>query len=253
MIRRFGHPFVLTVLALVLLALPVATTIADTSAASYHWARKRSTFTLKVGDNVNGNWDKLLRRTIADWNKNDTVKLDKVGGRTRPKECRPNSGRVEVCNWPYGTQTGWLGLTRLYFDRGGHIEAATVQMNDSFLNAPNSRYNSDAARRHTICHELGHSMGLEGHEDNRSCMNNSQHAVFNYVKPIRRDFRELKRIYKHRDGKTTISTASVTSEDFVAPTSLPAEPSGPDATETVTVQTLDDGREVVTFIIWAKD
>ncbi len=253
MIRRFGHPFVLTVLALVLLALPVATTIADTSAASYHWARKRSTFTLKVGDNVNGNWDKLLRRTIADWNKNDTVTLDKVGGRTRPQECRPNSGRVEVCNWSYGTQTGWLGLTQLFFDRSGHIEAVTVQMNDSFLNAPNSRYNSDAARRHTICHELGHAMGLEGHEDNRSCMNNSQHAVFNYVKPIRRDFRELKRIYNHRDGDTTVTSASVTSEDLVAPTSLPAEPSGPDATETVTVQTLEDGREVVTFMIWATD
>lgn len=253
MIRRFGHPFVLTLLAIALVVGPATVSIAGTAATSYHWARNRSTFTLEVGDNVNGNWDKLLRRTIADWNKNDTVTLDKVGGRTRPQECRSNSGRVEVCNWPYGTQTGWLGLTRLFLDRSGHIEAATVQMNDSFLNAPNSRYNSDAARRHTICHELGHAMGLEGHEDNRSCMNNSQHAVFNYVKPIRRDFRELNRIYKHRDRETTVSSASVTSENFVAPTSMPAEPSGPDATETVTVQTLDDGREVITFITWAKD
>jgi hypothetical protein len=239
-------------LAIALVVVPVVTSMAGTSAASYHWARKQSQFTLKVGDNVSDNWNRLLRRTLADWNKNDTVTLDKVGGRTNPQDCRPNKGWVEVCNWRYGTQTRWLGLTQLFFDRSGHIEAATVQMNDSFLNARNSHYNSDAARRHTLCHELGHTMGL-GHPDTRSCMNNSQHAVFNYLDPIRRDFRELKEIYDHRDDETTISNVTVTSEDIVAPTSLPAEPSGPDSTETVTVQTLDDGREVVTFIIWAKD
>jgi hypothetical protein len=251
-IRRFGHPFVLALLAIALVVVPVATSIAGTSAANYHWARKRPQFTVKVGDNVSNNWDQLLRRTLADWNKNDTVTLDQVGGRTHPQDCRPVTGRVEVCSWQYGTQKGWLGLTQLFFDRGGHIEAATVQMNDSFLYARGSEYNSDAARRHTLCHELGHTIGLD-HVDTRSCMNNSQHAVFNYLTPIRRDFRELERIYDHRDRETTVSSASVTSEDIVAPTSLPAEPRGPDATETVTVQTLDDGREVVIFITWAKD
>jgi hypothetical protein len=252
-IRRFHRPFVLILLTIALVVVPVVTSMAGTSAASYHWARKQSQFTLKVGDNVSDNWNRLLRRTLADWNRNDTVTLDKVGGRANPKDCRPNKGRVEVCNWPYGTQKGWLGLTQLFFDRGGHIEAATVQMNDSFLNAPNSHYNSDAARIHTLCHELGHATGLEGHENNRSCMNNSQHAVFNYLKPIRSDFRELARIYGHRDRETTVSSASLTSEGFVVPTSLPAKPRGPNATETVTVQTLEDGQKVVTFIIWAKD
>jgi hypothetical protein len=249
--RRFGHPFVLILLAIALVVPPVATSVAGTSASSYHWARKRSHFTLKVGDDVSNNWDQLLRRTLADWNKNDTVTLDKVGGRTNPKECRPVTGRVEVCNWMYGTQTGWLGLTQLYFDRSGHIEAATVQLNDSYLNS-GRQYNTDAARRHTICHELGHTMGLD-HVDTRSCMNNSQYAVFNYLKPIRGDFRRLERIYDHRDDETTVSSASVTSKGVVEPTSLPTRPSGRDATETKTVQTLDDGREVVTFITWAKD
>jgi hypothetical protein len=249
-IRRFSHPFVLAVVTIALVVVPVATSVAGTSAASYHWARKQSGFKLNVGDNLSGNWDQLLRRTLADWNKNDIVTLDKVGGRTNPRYCRPVLGRVEVCNSEYGTQKGWLGLTQLHFDRSGHIEAATVQMNDSFLNS-GSQYNTDAARRHTLCHELGHTIGLD-HVNSRSCMNNSQHAVFNYLKPIRSDFRVLKRIYKHRDGETTISGASVISEEPVAPASLPAEPREPNATETVTVQTLDDGRKVVTFITWAK-
>ena len=173
MIRRFGELAGFALLVTVLVVVPVASTMADTSAASYHWARKRSQFTLKVGDNVSGDWNTYLRRAISDWNKNDTVTLDKVGGGTRPG--LQSNERVEVCNWPYGTQKGWLGLTRLYFNnQGDHIEAVTVQLNDSFLYAPNSRYNNNAARRHTICHELGHSIGLEGHDDNRSCMNDSR-------------------------------------------------------------------------------
>ena len=251
MIRRFGHPFILILIAIGLVVVPLAASIAGTSAASYHWARNRSQFTLKVGDNVSDNWDQLLRRTLDDWNKNDTVTLDKVNGQTNPRDCDPVTGRVEVCSAEYGTRTGWLGLTQLYFDHG-HIEAATVQMNDSFLNSAGNKYNTSAARRHTLCHELGHTMGLD-HVDTRSCMNNSERAIFNNLSPIRSDFRRLERIYDHRDGETTISSASVTSEGAVPATSLPVEPGGSDATETVTVQTLDDGREVVTFITWAKD
>ena len=36
-------------------------------------------------------------------------------------------------------------------------------MNDSFLNA-GTKYNTDAARRHTLCHELGHTIGPRARE-----------------------------------------------------------------------------------------
>jgi hypothetical protein len=81
-------------------------------------------------------------------------------------------------------------------------------------------------------------------------MNDSQHAIFNYVTPNRKDVRELEEIYSHKDGQTTVSGASVTSEEFVTPTALPSAPSEGD--ETVTVEQLPDGRTVVTFITWAK-
>ena len=103
-----------------------------------------------------------------------------------------------------------------------------------------------------MCHELGHTMGLD-HVDTNSCMNNSQFAVFHYVQPTRKDFRQLQKIYNHKDKETTVSSASVTSEGFAAPTSLPTAPSDGATDETVTVQKLDDGRTVVTFITWAKD
>jgi len=81
-------------------------------------------------------------------------------------------------------------------------------------------------------------------------MNDSEDAIFNNLTPISSDFRELEQIYNHKDNETTVSGASVTGESFVTPTSLPSAPSEDGASETVTVQKLDDGRTVVTFITW---
>ena len=81
------------------------------TAAPYHWARKQSHFRLRIGDNVEGDWNGYLREVLADWNQNETVTLLAVDGATTPQYCQPVAGRVEVCDWWYGTQTGWLGLT----------------------------------------------------------------------------------------------------------------------------------------------
>ena len=297
MTRRLAQQLVLAAFAVALLVAPLAglmrgETVASRTPTSFHWARKASQFTLQVGDNVDGGWNSLLTRVVADWNKGDTVTFRVVGGSSGGQECRERQGTVQVCNKPYGTQEGWLGLTRLYFnDRGDHVDAATVMMNDSFLNVGNSQYNSEAARRHTLCHELGHTPGLD-HVSSKSCMNDSQQAVFNNVTPINKDFRQLERIYQHKDSNTTVAgkqkakkkknkkqeskdrdgkkqrdrddrkrdrerdrdrRGRAESEGFFDPTSLPAVPSGADADETVMVEMLDDGRTVVTFITWADE
>src|SRR5215207_8156111 len=219
------------------------------SAAPYHWARKRPHFRLRVGNNVAGDWNRYLRGALDEWNKNETVTLIEGDGTTNPQYCDPVSGTVQVCDWWYGTQTGWLGLARLYFNaRGDHIDAATVQLNDSFLYAPRSPYNSDAARRHTICHELGHTLGL-GHLETTSCMNNSQHAVFNYVTPTNEDFRDLRRIYEHQDATRTVGQAAEADLSLFAPASSPEL----DSEEDVMALPLDEGTMVLTFITWADE
>jgi hypothetical protein len=218
-------------------------------APAYHWARRQSHFRLRVGDNVSGDWNAYLRAALSDWNQNETVTLIEVDGSTNPQYCQPVPGRVEVCDWWYGTQMGWLGLTRVYFNASGdHIDAATVQLNDSFLYAPNSPYNSDAARRHTLCHELGHTLGL-GHPETTSCMNNSQHAVFNYVTPINEDFRDLRQIYEHQDAARTVAQAAEDDLSLFAPASSPEL----DSEEDVMALPLDEGTAVLTFITWADE
>jgi hypothetical protein len=298
--RRLAQQLVLAVVAAALLAAPMASWLPNDANASrtpghFHWARKQSQFTLQVGDNVDGGWNSMLTRVVSDWNKGDTVTFRVVSGATSQQECRERTGTVQVCNFRYGTQDGWLGLTRLYFnDRGDHIDAATVMMNDSFFEA-NGQYNSESARRHTLCHELGHTPGLD-HVSTKSCMNDSQQAVFNNLAPINRDFRQLERIYQHKDSTTTVAGAQkkqknkkkkkkqdskngkknrnqdrqqarerlrerkraqrerAGAESFFDPTALPSVRSGlDDASETVMVETLDDGRKVVSFITWADE
>jgi hypothetical protein len=224
---------------------PIATA---QSAVPYHWARTRPHFRLRVGNNVKGDWNRYLRGALDEWNQGDTVTLIEVDGATDPQFCDPVSGTVQVCDWWYGTQTGWLGLTRLYFNnRGDHIDAATVQLNNSFMYAPNSPYNTDAARRHTICHELGHTLGLD-HIDATSCVNDSQYAVFNYVTPTNGDFRQLRRIYEHVDDTRTVARAQDADLNLFGST-WPE----PDSEEDVMALPLDAETSVLTFVIWADE
>ena len=260
MTRRLAQQIVIAVFVVALLLAPLASlapTTATPNSGNFHWARQSSQFTLQVGSNLSGPWPGILNKVVSDWNKNDTVTFSVVSGGTNPQECRPNTGRVEVCNWRYGTQEGWLGLTRLYFNAAGdHIESATVQMNDSFFDTA-SEYNNDAARRHTMCHELGHTPGLD-HVSTDSCMNDSQFAVFNNLEPINKDFNQLERIYGHNDSSSTVAGGQKRENNNKKKKKKSGKKNrdrngrrqAPQS-ESVTVETDEQGRKVVTFITWA--
>lgn len=259
------------------IGVPLASVLPSSASSTngYRWAVKQTPFTVMAGENLTGEWSGIMQTAVNAWDKNDTVTIKRVAGSTGAQTCSPTTGRIEICNWNYGTQEGWLGLTRLYFDdRGNRIEAATLQLNDSFFNQRNGQYNDYDARLHTMCHEMGHTIGLD-HVDTTSCMNDSQYAVFNYVKPISSDFRDLQRIYKQKDSYTTVDGKQKKEkkdkkdrkkngkknnkkrQDSRDRASQELRESGADVEgigtrETVTVERLADGKTVVTYITWAE-
>ena len=147
--------------AVALLAMPAAAS-ANHSWNGYHWARTANPFTLKVGDNVSGAWDSVLRTTSSDWSQSTVLNMTVVAGGAKSRNCRPTAGRDEVCNGAYGS-TGWLGVAQVWLS-GKHITQGTVKLNDTYFNT--SKYNTTAWRNLVSCQEVGHTLGLDHQDEN---------------------------------------------------------------------------------------
>lgn len=193
-------PLLAAVIGSLVLAAPAA---ASHSWNGYHWGRTANPFTLKLGDNVSGVWDSHLAKVSSDWSTSQVLDTSVVAGGAKNKQCRPQSGRVEVCNGSYGFN-GWLGLAQIWLS-GGHIVQGSAKVNDTYFNT--STYNDANARQHVLCQEIGHTFGLD-HQMAQSCMDD-RNGLFDprYVSPNAHDFEQLETIYAHLDASSTVSAA----------------------------------------------
>lgn len=225
----------------------------------YHWARTSNPFTLKLGDNVSSAWDDILKTTSTDWSKSDvldTTIVTGLGGRN----CKAQTGRVEVCNSKYGNN-GWLGLAQIWVS-GGHITKGTAKMNDTYFNLP--RYNNADEKLHVMCQEVGHTLGL-GHtsEDGTSqktCMDYSNDPESTL--PNAHDYDELAIIYGgHDDITTTISATKSAGASALAQNGDFENASewgkairySSDGKPSLYARDLGREEKVFTFVIWAKE
>ncbi|MBI3683264.1 MAG: hypothetical protein HY235_23070 [Acidobacteria bacterium] len=249
--------------ALSLCSLAAVATIAYATHSwnGYHWARTSNPFTLKLGDNVSTAWDSILNTTSIDWSASAVLDTNIVPGQANPRNCRPTSGRVEVCNSPYGN-TGWLGVAQVWVS-GQHITQATVKLNDTYFNT--STYNTPAWRNLVSCQEVGHTLGLDHQDTNfnnanlATCMDYTSDPSTNQH-PNQHDYQELELIYAHLDSTTTIGSA--TASQLHPPAMNELDLSGPaqwgkllKESNSGRAQTyvLDFGgdHKVFTFVIWA--
>jgi len=184
---------------------------ADHSWGSYHWGRASNPSTLKLGDNVTSTWDSYLRTTSSDWSASTVLDTTVVAGGTNRSNCRPTSGRIEVCNYKYGSN-GWLGVAQVWIS-GGHIVQGTAKVNDTYFNR--TKYNNPGWRNLVMCQEVGHDFGLDHQDENNSntnlgtCMDYSSNPLGppSNEHPNQHDHDWLDdTIYVHTDSTTTIST-----------------------------------------------
>lgn len=210
---RFG---LVVVLAFGLLLAPVVPAGAAHSWGPYHWARTSNPFSIDVIDSVTSDWNSRLSAVNNDWNqstKMDNVIIAGADDKNTRRRCPAASGRIRVCNNSYGFN-GWLGIATIHITTGSHIADGTTKVNDSYfgLNA----YNTEAARRHVLCQEIGHDFGLD-HQDGVSCMDDNLSFINDpaYVSPNAHDYDQLNTIYTHLDSFSTVA-ASV----HIAPTTI---------------------------------
>jgi hypothetical protein len=210
--RRFLFA-VATIAALAVIATPAA--LANHSWNGYHWARTSNPFTLKLGDNVSGAWDSMLRTASTDWSKSTVLDTTVVAGSTRPKPCKATLGRVEVCSASYGN-TGWLGVATIWLQSGTkHIVQGTVKNNDFYFGGSSYQYNNTAQMQHVVCQEVGHTLGLDHQDESgislNTCMDyyhNTSASDTKSTHPNSHDYAELSTIYQHLDSTTTIGLST---------------------------------------------
>ena len=228
----------------------------------YHWARTSNPFTIKLGDNVSGPkiapgaWDVALNFASTDWTQSSVLDTVIVAGQTNPRNCRPTSGQVEVCNSTYGNN-GWLGVAQIWIS-GSHITQGVVKLNDTYFNT--ATYNTSAWRQFVMCQEIGHTFGLDHQDENfnnenlGSCMDYTNDPSSNQH-PNQHDFDQLEAIYNsHLDSTTTISQSSpgASNVDLDHPSQwgqLMQSTRG--GRLQVFERIFGNGERIVTFVIWA--
>lgn len=179
---------------------------ANHSWGGYHWARTSNPFTLKLGDNLSAAWDSYLLTTSSDWSQSSLLDTTIVAGLTSPKNCKPTTGRVEVCNSTYG-RNGWLGIAQVWVS-GSHISKGITKMNDTYFKT--ATYNTSAWKNLVLCQEVGHTLGLD-HQDEDfnngplgTCMDYTSDPTPNQH-PNAHDYEQLETIYAHLDSFTTLA------------------------------------------------
>jgi hypothetical protein len=255
-----------SIIAGVLVVLVVAVVFPIVSSANhawsdYHWARTSNPFTVKLGDNVDGNWDSYLVTAASDWGQSTKLNTAIVAGGTRPKNCRPTAGRDEVCNASYGN-TGWLGVAQIWLTTGDHISQGTVKLNDYYFAMP--QYNNINERQHVVCQEVGHTFGL-AHQDEsgislNTCMDyyhNTSNSDTKSTHPNSHDYDELVTIYTHLDSFNSWSgpmgmPRAIAQGQFDTPDQWgQLVETTPDGRESTFVRDFGGGYLLVTHVTWA--
>src|SRR5919109_557664 len=156
----------------------------------------------------------MLVTASSDWSKSTVLDTQIVAGGTKPKSCRPTSGRVEVCSANYNN-TGWLGLAQIWVTGGTHITQGVVKNNDYYFGSSSYQYNNTAEMQHVICQEIGHTFGLDHQDESgislNTCMDyyhNTSASDTRSTHPNAHDYQELGTIYAHLDGSTTVGQSS---------------------------------------------
>ena len=269
-------------LLLALVALP-SVVFAHHSWSTYHWARTANPITVKMGNNVSSAWQTALSNASSEWNNSSVVHNQVVAGGANPRNCRPTSGRDQICSAAYGN-TGWLGVAQIWLTTGNHIAQGTVKLNDSYFGV-GSQYNTPEWRALVTCQEIGHTFGLD-HQDTNfnnanlgTCMDytNSPLGPPANTSPNKGDYDQLQCIYDpavagqtlststhsctgtgHLDsftsvGQTVKMPAAMTIVDYGDPGQWGKLVSGSRASGTSTYD-LDfgHGNHIVTHVLWAK-
>jgi hypothetical protein len=229
----------------------------------YHWnitALQTIKNPLKIGDNVSSTWDKTLAGASYDWNK--SVVKNKIVPGSSNSNCDPVSGRIEVCNGQYG-ENGWLGLTQVWVTPGTpHISQATIRLNDTYFAMES--FTTTGWKNETLCHEIGHTYGLD-HQDTNfdnsnlgTCLDfttdpdGTIYGQLSNEHPNQLDYDTIQYVYNHKHSRPRNSTVAVSVTEVENSINDWGISTGKmfNGKEHEFVKELKDGGKIITHVHW---
>ena len=197
-------------------------------------------------------WSKRITRKRGASGATTGSQSTKVAGITTPSTCAPKAGRIEVCNYSYGS-TGWLGIASIWLASDGHISQGTTKLNDSYYTSGSS-YNTPAWRAAVTCQEIGHDYGL-AHQDEdfntdatNSCMEYTNIPSGN-EHPDQHDYNQIASIYSHAHAAANLPGAAIPNEQAIGNSRADW---GRQIGHHTFVKDLGQGRKVITDVLFAE-
>jgi len=191
------------------IVIPVFVTPATASHSwnGYHWSTGSYPINLDPTNSLSDGFrDTGISTDVnADWNRSsrfaNTQRFGANDATTR-SDCPYPAGRsYRMCDYNWGA-TGWAGLAQIHIN-GNHITDGRVRVNNYYGT-------SNSYRRHVLCQEVGHVLGLDHQASgNNSCMDDSS-AGWDELHPNAHDYEMLERIYDHRH--TSLAATAGTGE-----------------------------------------
>ena len=172
-------------------------------------ANSRNGLILTLKNNLDETWQEEYNTAVANWMDSNPaiVRLEtEVVQDYLTDKCKAEEGLMMVCNGNHG-DNGMLGFNDQVFDQKGVIYSSVATMNEFYLK--NAGWEE---RLYTMCHEMGHGLGLPHTDENPynadtfNCMDYTDNPE-NNILPGDVNFAKLRDIYgevsRRRLGRTS--------------------------------------------------